>query len=177
MKMSEALVALAVQFAVLSLLAFGGANAVVPEMQRQAVSLHHWMSQQEFATLFAIAQAAPGPNFLISSLVGWKVAGVAGAAVATLAMCLPSCLLAAGVAGLWERYRAAPWRTAATVALAPISVGLIASSGWLLARGADRDWTLTLVTLATTAACVFTKINPLWCLAAGAALGLAGIVG
>ncbi len=171
------LLLLAGQFAIFSLLAFGGANAVAPEIQRQATAVHHWMSGREFATLFAIAQAAPGPNFLISSLIGWKVAGLAGAAVATLAMCLPSCLLAASVARAWERYRAAPWRIAMAAALAPISVGLIAATAWLLAQGADADWRLALVTAATTAACLATRFNPLWLLAAAAALGVFGLVG
>lgn len=168
---------LASQFALLSLLAFGGANAVVPEMQRQAVAIHHWMTGREFSTLFAIAQAAPGPNFLISSLVGWKVAGLAGALVATAAMCGPSCLLAYAVAKVWDRYRAAPWRIALAAGLTPVSIGLIAASGWLLARGADGDPPLVAVTLAMMATCVFTRLNPLWCLAAAAALGAAGVIG
>ncbi len=90
---SPILGALAGQFVVLSLIAFGGANAVVPEIHRQSVELHRWMSDREFADLFAIAQAAPGPNVMISTLVGWKVAGIPGGLVATLAMCAPSCLL------------------------------------------------------------------------------------
>ena len=63
--------ALAVQFSLLSLLAFGGANAVIPEIHRQSVAVHHWMTDKDFAALFAIAQSAPGPNFLISTLIGW----------------------------------------------------------------------------------------------------------
>ena len=92
-KTSDTLVALAVQFTSLSLVAFGGANAVIPEMHRQAVDVNHWMTNQDFAALFAIAQAAPGPNFLVTTLIGWKAAGLAGALVATAAMCGPSCVL------------------------------------------------------------------------------------
>ena len=92
MKAADTLVTLAVQFALMSLLAFGGANSVIPEMHRQAVDLHHWMTGLEFAALFAISQAAPGPNFMISTLIGWKAAGLPGALVATLALCAPSCL-------------------------------------------------------------------------------------
>jgi len=75
-KGDDILVALALQFAGLSLVAFGGANAVIPEIHRQAVEVHHWMTDQDFASLFAIAQAAPGPNFLVTTLVGWKAAGL-----------------------------------------------------------------------------------------------------
>ena len=75
----DILFALAVQFAIMSLLALGGANAVVPEMHRQAVELRGWMSEREFADMFAISQAAPGPNVMMVTLIGYHVAGVAGA--------------------------------------------------------------------------------------------------
>ncbi len=168
---------LAVQFAVLSLLAFGGANAVVPEMHRLAVDVNHWMSGQDFAATFALAQAAPGPNVMISTLIGLKVAGVPGALVATVAMCAPSCLLVVGAARLWDGYRDRPWRVALAAGLAPVTVGLIAASAWLLCRAADRDWRLLAVTAISAAVAVFTRLNPLWCLGAAAALGLAGAFG
>ncbi|MGI9169769.1 MAG: chromate transporter, partial [Caulobacteraceae bacterium] len=120
------------------------------------------------------AQAAPGPNFMISTLVGWKAAGLAGALIATLALCLPSCLLAFWAAKAWDRHRQAPWRAALAGGLAPVTVGLVGASAWLLARAADRDWRLAAVTLATAATATFTRLNPLWCLGAAAGLGLAG---
>jgi chromate transporter len=174
MKSSGAFAALTVQFVILSLIAFGGANAVIPEIQRQSVDVHRWMSGREFAALFAIAQAAPGPNVMIATLVGWKVAGVAGGVVATLAMCGPSCLLVFGVARAWDRFAGNPWREAIGAGLAPVTVGLVVSSAWILSRAADAGWRLALVTAATAATAYFTRLNPLWCLAAGGALGLSG---
>lgn len=169
--------ALTAQFAVLSLIAFGGANAVVPEMHRQSVALHHWMSDGEFANLFAIAQAAPGPNVLISTLVGWKVAGIAGGVIATLAMCAPSCTLTYFASRLWDRHRAARWRLALAAGLAPLTVGLVLASAWLLARGADLNWRLAMATMAVAVIAFASKLNPLWCLAGAAALGWAGVLG
>ena len=174
MKGADILGALFVQFALLSLVAFGGANAVVPEMHRQAVDLHHWMTGSEFAALFAIAQAAPGPNFMISTLVGWKAAGLPGALVATLAMCAPSCLLTFWVARLWDRSPEARWRVVATATLAPLTVGLVTATAYLLIRGADRNWRLALVTLAVAAVAYRSRLNPLWLLGGAAALGLTG---
>ncbi|MEX2033947.1 MAG: chromate transporter, partial [Xanthobacteraceae bacterium] len=81
---------LGVQFAIMSLLALGGANAVVPEMHRQAVELRGWMNEREFADMFAISQAAPGPNVMLVTLIGYHVAGFAGAVVTTFAMCGPT---------------------------------------------------------------------------------------
>jgi len=83
------LLELGLYFAVLSLLSFGGMSSVLPEMQRYMVDVKGWMSATEFMQLFAVAQAAPGPNVLMSSLVGWKVAGFAGSLVALGAMCGP----------------------------------------------------------------------------------------
>lgn len=176
MKAADVLLALFVQFALLSLLAFGGANAVVPEMHRQAVDLHHWMTGSEFAALFAISQAAPGPNFMISTLVGWKAAGLPGALVATLAMCAPSCLLTFWVAKVWDRSREARWRVLAVATLAPLTVGLVTATAYLLIQGADRNWRLALVTLTVAAVAYRSRLNPLWLLGAAAALGLTGLL-
>ena len=170
------LTALALQFAILSLLAFGGANAVVPEMHRQAVDVHRWMSDGEFVALFAIAQAAPGPNFLIATLVGLKAGGLPGAVIATLAMCAPSCLLTYGATRVWDRYRETRLRAALAAGLAPVTVGLVFTSAWILARSADHGWQLALVTLATGALAYFSRLNPLWFLAAAAGLGAAGLL-
>lgn len=84
---------LAVQFALLSLFAVGGAMAVLPEIHRQAVDVSHWLTDRQFADVVAIAQAAPGPNIMLVTLIGYQAAGFAGAMVATLAMCAPSCLI------------------------------------------------------------------------------------
>jgi len=169
--------ALAIQFSLLSLLAFGGANAVIPEIHRQSVAVHHWMTDKDFAALFAIAQSAPGPNFLISTLVGWKAAGITGALVATAAMCSPSCLLTFWAVRAWDRHHDHPWRTAIGAGIAPVTVGLVFSSAYVLVRAADSSWRLGLVTAASAAVVYFTKLNPLWCLAAAALLGLTGLFG
>ena len=176
MKNLDTLVAIALQFAGLSVVAFGGANAVIPEIHHQAVDVRHWMTDQDFASLFAIAQAAPGPNFLVSTLVGWKAAGLAGALVATAAMCGPSCLLTFWVAKAWDRYRETEWRIAVGAGLAPVTVGFVFSSAFVLIRAADRGWRLAAVTAASAAFAYFTKLNPLWCLLIAGALGLAGVL-
>ena len=68
--MLSVLVVLAGVFAQLSVLAFGGGNAILPEMQHQVVNVHHWMTAEQFSSLFAMAQAAPGPNMMIIPLIG-----------------------------------------------------------------------------------------------------------
>src|SRR5262245_40375972 len=96
---------LIVVFASLSLLSFGGTNTVLPEMHRQSVSVNHWLTDLEFASVFAISQASPGPSSLIVSLVGYKAAGWIGVLVATLAMFTPSAVLTFAASLAWERFR------------------------------------------------------------------------
>jgi chromate transporter len=173
---SSVLWAIVSQFSALSLMAFGGANAVVPEIHRVAVDARHWMPDADFTALFAISQAAPGPNVMIATLVGWRAAGLPGALLATVAMCLPSCVLAYWVAGLWYRFRDAAWRPVVAAGLAPVTVGLLAATFWLLARSADQNLRLAMITAGTAAIACFTKLNPLWAFGAAAAAGFFDVV-
>jgi chromate transporter len=173
---SATLAALALTFAPLSLLAVGGANAVIPEMHRQAVDVAGWMTDRQFAELFAIAQVAPGPNIIIVTLIGFHVAGIAGALAATTAMVGPSCVLTYFAARTWERFRAAHWRIVIQAGLVPVSVGLIGASALVLARTADVSWVAVLLTLATAAVGFFTRVHPLWMFVVAAAVGYAGWV-
>lgn len=173
---SGTLTTLAIHFAILSLFAIGGANAAIPEMQRLAVEVEGWMTNRQFADMFAIAQLAPGPNVIIVTLIGYHVAGVAGAIVTTTAMCGPTCVLAYFVGQTWLRYEEARWRIAIQAGLVPVSVGLVAASAFILARAADHNVVAFAITAATAAIGYFTRINPLWMFAAAAAIGLAGLV-
>ena len=161
------------RFSLLSLVAVGGANVLIPELQRLVLE-QGWMSGREFAALFAIAQAAPGPNVLVVSLIGWKVAGLAGALVATVGMCGPSSLLCYYVARLWQRLHASPWRRAIERGLAPLTIGLVAGSAMLMSEAANQHPAGWLLCAATTLLAWRTRINPLWLLAGGALLGLSG---
>jgi chromate transporter len=133
------------------------------------------MSNGEFAALFAIANAAPGPNVLIVTLVGWHVAGIAGALVTTAAMIVPTGLLTFSVFHVWNRFRDAPWRRPVQNGLAAVTVGLIAASAFLLAQAADTGWVTLALTLGTAVLSYRTKLNPLWAFAAAAAIGAASL--
>jgi chromate transporter len=162
---------MALYFCLLSLVAVGGLPSVMPEMQRYVVDVKGWVGADEFMQMFAIGQAAPGPNFLIASLIGWKISGITGAFVALAAMTGPAGVLAWYVAELWDRFKDSPWRKAIQRAIAPVVVGMIGASGYIIATPGDPDWRLWLITAASAAALVLTKWNPLWFLAAGGAIG------
>src|SRR5262245_45455262 len=167
---------LAVQFTIMSLLALGGANAAVPEIHRQVVELGHWMTDREFTDLFAISQASPGPNVMLVTLVGFHVAGFPGAVVTTVAMCGPTAVFALLFARVWDRFKDAQWRGIIQAALAPISVGLVGASAFVLARAADHNWVAALITAATAAIAYFTRLNPLLVFAIAGVIGLIGLV-
>lgn len=165
------LLELSLYFMLLSLISVGGMPSVLPELQRYAVDVKGWMTADDFIQVFAVGQAAPGPNVLIASLVGWKVAGLPGALLALASMCGPAAVLAWWVAEAWERFKDSPWRRAIQRAIAPIVVALILSGGVILATPGAPDWRLWAIAAATAIGMLASKVNPLWFLAAGGAIG------
>jgi len=165
------LVELGLYFALLSLVSVGGLPSVMPEMQRYVVDVKGWLTPSDFIQAFAVGQAAPGPNVLIASLIGWKVAGLPGAFVALGSICFPAAVIAWWVAELWDRFKDSPWRKAIQRAIAPIVVGMILSGGVVLATPGSPDWRLWLIAAIAAAGMLATRLNPLWLLGAGAVLG------
>jgi chromate transporter len=165
------LIELGLYFALLSVISVGGIPSVMPEMQRYVVDVRSWLTPSEFIQAFAVGQAAPGPNVLIASLIGYKVAGFAGAVVALGAMCFPAAVIAWWVSELWDRFKGSPWRVLVQRAIAPIVVGMILSGGFVLATPGSPDWRLWLIAGGSAAGMLATKLNPLWLLAGGGVLG------
>jgi chromate transporter len=155
----------------LSLLAFGGGPTVMPEMQREVVNVHAWMNDTDFVDLFALAQAAPGPNMLIATLVGLRVAGLPGAIAATLGTIVPSSLLTLATLSAWERFRNARWRRHIQAGLMPVTAGLLLAAALLIGRTAGGTTPLVLIVAAVAGLNLGTSFHPLWLLGAGALLG------
>ena len=164
------------EFVLLSFVAFGGATALLPEMHRVVVENHHWLDDTTFTHLYAIAQAAPGPNVLVVTLIGWEVAGLVGALAATLAMCLPMSVLIYLLIDRWESFSGKRWQKAISLGVAPLAVGLVFSGATLIAKSAGLGWAAWLLVAATVVANLRTKLHPLWFIAVGAALGMLGLV-
>ena len=161
-----------VTFGVLSLVAVGGANAVLPEMHRQLVDLRGWLDDATFSQLYALAQAAPGPNILVASVMGWRIGGWGGMAMATVGMLLPAAVLAWIMAGLVQRLRGAPWLKPAQGGLVPIAVGLLLAAGLVMAEASSQFGLLPLVVVAVSSVFVWrTNYSPLWVLVGGGVLG------
>lgn len=165
------LIALAIVFTQLSLLAFGGGPAILPEMQHQVVEVHHWLSATEFSTMFAMAQAAPGPNMMIVPLVGWHVAGPAGLLVTSFAKFGPSSVITVFALKFWNQFKDYPLRERFEKALKPITVGLVLVSAWIIAdASAQNSLLITIIAIATVMS-LFKKVHPLWVMLFGAVAG------
>ena len=188
--------ALFAQFMMLSLLSVSGAITTVPDMHRYLVDQNRWLTDAQFTSSIAIAQAAPGPNVLFVGLMGWNVGlnagggigggpqawllGGLGLAITMLGILLPSTTLTYFATRWAHRNRARRGVRAFKQGMAPVVVGLLVATGWGLAVGtttADSPaWHLYLVTAASALIVWRTRIHLLWLLGVGAALGAAGFV-
>ena len=166
------LLTLAMVFTQLSIVAFGGGNAILPEMQHQVVTVHQWMTAEQFSSLFAMAQAAPGPNMMIVPLVGWHVAGPAGLLATSIAKFGPSSVLTIYALKFWQHFKDHPLRARFEQALRPITVGLVLVSAWLIADASVQNILLVLIVILTAVLGLFKKIHPLWVMILGAGLGV-----
>jgi chromate transporter len=176
--LGDSLVALGLVFAPLSLLSFGGGNAVIADIAHQAIAVQGWTSEREFADLFALSRAAPGPGSMLAALIGWKAAGIPGALVATLAFYLPSAALVLVVVRLWGRWRGSRWHTAIERGMAPIAAGLFLAAGLVVLQaspGGPAVWVAAIVT--TVPLLRWPGMHPVPLLLGGAALfGILGAV-
>ncbi len=169
---------LCTHFALLSMMAVGGGVVMLaPDIHRYVVEAHHWITSEQFAAAYTLAQAAPGPNMLYVTLVGWWVAGWQGALVATLAIIIPPVALTLVLMQASER-RGAEGRfsRALRYGLAPVSVGLLFAGGWVLVQASDSNWRGGVLTAATVLAVVRTKVNPMWLIGAGGVIGILHLV-
>jgi chromate transporter len=164
-------------FLLLSLLAVGGAMTTAPDMQRYVVGQRQWLDEGLFSSSVALAQAAPGPNVLFVAVVGYNVGGLAGVLATMMGTLLPSTLLALQ-ASRWnaEHARAPPVR-AFHAGFAPITLGLLLATGWVLFEPAAGSWRNALLALGTIALMLRTRLSPLWPIGAGAVLGALGWAG
>nr|WP_315204688.1 chromate transporter [uncultured Albidiferax sp.] len=174
-------------FTSLSLLAVGGAITAAPDMHRFLVEQQQWLTDEQFNTSIAIAQAAPGPNILFVALMGWNVglnAGGYGAALLGMA-CTMLGILVPSTTLMWlstrwgHRNRELRAVRAFKQGMAPIVIALMLATGWLLSsaqHGVVRDWPLWVLTGLSALVVWRTKVHILWLLGIGAALGATGWV-
>lgn len=167
-------------FLTLSLLAIGGAITTVPEMHRYLVDKTGWLTDTSFTASIALAQAAPGPNILFVAVLGYNVAGLAGAAVSMAGIMLPSSVLTLTATRWARRNREHIGLRAFSAGMTPLTLGLILATGWLLAlpflRVDEHRWGTLALMAATVVLVLKTRLGLVWMVLAGGVLGALGLV-
>ncbi|WP_216223622.1 chromate transporter [Polynucleobacter sp. UK-Kesae-W10] len=174
--MISSLISLFLKFSAFSLLAFGGINALLPVLYDLSVNQEHWINAQTFSDYFAIAQAAPGPNLMTVTLIGWNVGGVLGAVIATFAISWPSSImiyfLQKSILGMQDKEK----QQAIQFAAGALAVGLVLSAAWQISLQINNSMAAYLLTASTIAITFFTRWHPIYLIAIGAALGILGFI-
>jgi chromate transporter len=177
------LVAVIRDFLSLSLFSFGGGNTLLNEYHEMAVSQYCWLSSRQFADLYAIAEAAPGPSSMIVGLLGMAAAvkegplwGLLSGMAAELAILLPSTLLMVAASLSWNRLRDSPWRVAFERAMGPITLGILWAVGLKILRISNHDLPGYAVSFLVCWLMLNTRLSPLWFMAVAGGLGALGLV-
>ena len=170
------LLSLFLKLSAFSLIAFGGINALLPELLNLAVYQERWIDLQTFSDYFAIAQAAPGPNFMTITLLGWHLYGVIGAFVATFAIAWPSSILIFYLQRLLLGIKDPLKRQAIQYAAAALAIGLVLSSAWEIALQINHGVAAYLLTIFTILFTIFTRWHPLYLIGIGAIIGSMGLI-
>lgn len=170
------LLGLFAHFLLLSVLAVGGAITTATDMHRYLVVEQHWLTDTQFTASVALAQAAPGPNVLFVAVLGWNVAGPLGAAVTLFGIMLPSTTLALWATRWGAKRRETLGVRAFTSGLAPMTIGLLLATGWVLTDPARGHPGLMVLVALTVAVMWRSKLSPIWMVAAGMIAGALGWV-
>jgi chromate transporter len=166
-------------FLLLSLLAVGGAITTAPDMHRYMVTEQHWLTDAQFTSSIAIAQAAPGPNLLFVAVLGWNAAGPVGAFATTAGILLPSTVLSLWATRWGSQRRETRFVRSFTNGLTPLTLGLLLATGWILAEPYVRipqyRWGALGLIAITVLVMLRTKASPMWLVALGALAGVLGL--
>jgi chromate transporter len=159
-------------FSLLSIMAIGGGTAVLPEMKKLTVEERHWLTNDQFRDVYSIGQLAPGPNMLMVSVIGFKVAGFTGGLVAFVAFFAPCCLIAWGTSRAWDHFSGSPWRLSIQHGMAPLVIGLMLAGTIAVARTAIFDVITVVIAALSFAGLYFLKkVNPALLILGGAVAG------
>ena len=158
---AQELLALFLHFLSLSVFATGGAIALASDMHRYVVDEHHYINHTQFVNSIALAQAAPGPNMLFVTVMGWQIAGLPGALATTLGLSLPALVFPMLVSRASRLPQFSQLLKAMQRGLGPVALGLMAATSYLLVRGAPGVWKGAAITAVTVGLLTFTRLPPL----------------
>lgn len=167
---------MAFHYMLLAAIAVGGLGSVIPEIQRYVVEQNGWFTARQFGEIYALSQVIPGPNVMIVTMMGWLVSSWQGAIVVTIALFTPGSIIASLVIRAGANDPDARGAQSVRKGLSPVVIGLSMSTAWIMFSTITDDWHGMALTLVTVVCVLRTKLNPLWLIGAGAALGMLGVV-
>jgi chromate transporter len=170
------LAGLGLAFLKVGLVFFGGGFVLIPILHQRLVEQFHWLSPQEFLDGVAISNLTPGPIAVLSTFAGFRLHGVPGALVATVALFTPALILMTIISLGYERLKDSTRAQDFLAGLAPAVVGLVVSSVFLLWHSAIPTWRAMLLAAAALFLLVRLKWPPALVLAVGAATAVVGWV-
>ncbi|WP_018526768.1 chromate transporter [Alkalispirochaeta alkalica] len=152
---------------------FGGGYAILPVIQSVVVTGRGWLTTGEFVDLIAISQMTPGPVAInTATFVGYRMAGVPGAALATVGLITPPAIVSSVLCLLMRRHRDTAVVSGMLAALKPALIALILYSAVVVGQVAFTGYATVLVALAGLAVLFFSGIHPLWVILASAGAGV-----
>ncbi|HYV25540.1 MAG TPA: chromate transporter [Pyrinomonadaceae bacterium] len=143
---------------------FGGGFVMIPEIQNEVVSSHHWLTHQEFADATALGQITPGPVLIMATFVGYRVAGILGALFSTICVFLPSFLMTIAAGSSFRRFRTNRQMQAFLRGVAPAVTGLLAAAAWSVARSGIHSIIGAAMALIIVGILIRYRPNALWVL-------------
>jgi len=169
---SALLIKLAATFGGMSVLLFGGGYVFIPLIQRIVVDNYHWVTRQEFIDAIALGQVTPGPILISAAFIGYKVAGLAGATVATVSIFTPPALLMLLCTRFLDRIKRSGGIMAGLRGIRPAVIGMIAAAGVTVVRTAPITWTSALIFGAALVALLRFKVETAWIIPGAGIAGL-----
>lgn len=160
-----------IRFFMLSLLATGGALALAPTMHKYLVVEKGLINDTQFISSVALAQSAPGPNVMFVTVLGWQAAGFWGALATTLGALIPSAFLAIYAGRKIVNNADSIWMKALREGLAPVAIGLTFATAIILLKPWAAEWRVWALMLASALVAYFTRLSPVYSIAAGALIG------
>jgi chromate transporter len=154
-------------------LTFGGGFVMIPLLETELVHNHHWLTDRTFADAMALGQVTPGPVVMSATFIGYTIAGLAGALLATAAVFLPAGLMIWLIATQVERFRASVPLQGFLRGVQPAVVGLMLAAAVAIARGGVTGWPQAAVALIALVAVGSGRVAPMWIMLSAAALGIA----
>ena len=166
------LIRIAGAFLKIGALLFGSGYVLLAFLRRDLVLSYGWLSEGQILDAIAVGQITPGPVFTTATFVGYLLRGLPGAVVATVAIFFPAFVMTAVLEPVIAKLRAKPVTAAALDGLNAAAVALMVGVTWFLARDAVIDVPTALLAAGSLAVLLRWEVNPVWLMAAGAAIGL-----